>query len=157
MKKTSGTTEGTVTNRSSMTKNPDGSVTVHRESTVTLPGNKGIPNAKADSYASGIAQQKRTPAPDPMSESAYSKDLRGTNYQQPSPGVSESSEAGNTAGAFDAGANGNFNSGPAAVARYKRMAREIGGDTRDGTGADRIQLEHDSEFIHGRPLLDGKR
>ncbi len=149
--KNSGTTKGTVVTNSSVTRNPDGSTTYRQERTVTLPGNQPIPNARADSYASGIAQQKHVgPAPDPMSEGAYYRDLRGTNAQQPSPAVSQAQEAGNTAGAFDAGANGNFNSGPAARARYQRMTREIGGGTRDGTGADRIQLEHDSAFLHGK-------
>jgi len=51
---------------------------------------------------------------------------------------------------YEMGDNGNYNSGPEACARYPRMTHEIGGESPDGTGADRIQLEHDDPLIHRR-------
>lgn len=68
---------------------------------------------------------------------------------QPSPSrgaVDDYEPGGNHYEMYD---NGNGNSGPEAVARYPRMAVEIGG-CGEGTGRDRIQLEHDDPLIHRR-------
>ena len=51
---------------------------------------------------------------------------------------------------YDMGDNGNYNSGSEAIARYPRMAFEIGGNDPEAYGNDRIQLEHDSYLIHKR-------
>jgi len=76
--------------------------------------------------------------------------LHSSQDRQPSPAISEYDQAGNTAGAYQAGCNGNYNSGLAAQARYPRMTREIGGTGPEEYGEDRIQVEHDSLLLHRR-------
>jgi|SRR5882724_8540040 len=126
----SGTSKGVVSNRS-VTRNADGSVTVRQERTVTRqappphvekPREPLIPHRPSEPFGTGT-HSFGPPQPSPSA----------TGYAQEP---------------FDAGVNGNFNSGPEAVARYPRMAREIGGETAGGTGRDRTQLAHDSEFLH---------